>query len=106
MQKVETWFQNHRPQKTAKGKSRKVDHRVAGTWTLRKVVQHTMKERIAEGIAAKDKDAVPGTKEHIAVYQKACSELVEGLTPTQRAECERLVQEWNTAGPDPVTQAL
>jgi hypothetical protein len=106
MQKVETWFQNHRPRKKEKVKSHKVDHHVAGAWTIQKVVQHTMKQQIADRIAAKDQDAVPGTKEHISIYQTACSELVKSLTPVQLAECERLVEEWNTAGPDPVTQAM
>lgn len=107
LQKVETWFQNHRPhKKRAEPKTRTVDHRIAGTWNVRKVVQHTMKEEIAKHAAAKDATAVPGTQEYIIAYQKNCSEVVKNLTPEQLAKCQRKADKWNSVGPDATAQAM
>ena len=65
-----------------------------------------MKDHINELIAASHDGAQPGPQDYIKSYQGICSEVVEDLTPEQKAECERQVEEWNTTGPDPTTQAL
>jgi hypothetical protein len=104
---VETWFQNHRPhKKRTEAKTRTVDHRIAGTWNVRKVVQHTMKEEIAKHAAAKDATALPGTSAYIIAYQKNCSEVVKNLTSAQLVNCQQQAVEWNSAGPDATAQAL
>jgi hypothetical protein len=107
LQRLETWFQNHRPHnKGGKAKSKKADHSLLRNWTVRKVVAHTMKDQIVARVSATDKDAFPGSKEFIATYQEACTALIAGFTPAQHAECEQLVDQWNSVGPDPTTQAL
>jgi hypothetical protein len=65
-----------------------------------------MKDRINELIAARHNGASPGSEDYIKNYQAICSQVVKDLTPQQRADCERHVEEWNTTGPDPMNQAL
>jgi hypothetical protein len=65
-----------------------------------------MKERIAEGILAEDSNALPGSRAFLLHYQKQCSKVIMELTEEEKGECERLVQEWNTNGPDPEAKAL
>jgi hypothetical protein len=105
-QKLETWFQNHRPHKKEKAKSTKNDHSLLGQWTVRKLVQQTMKEEINRHIEANEPNAVAGSKDYIASYQEACTNVIAALTPAQLAECERQAEEWNTTGPDATTQAM
>jgi hypothetical protein len=92
--------------KKGKVQSKKDEHSLLGRWTVRRVVQHTMKDQIVERVTKKDRDALPGSKEFISAYQEACTALLAGLTPAQLVECERLVDEWNSVGPDSTTQAL
>jgi hypothetical protein len=106
LQKLENWFQNNRPKNTEKVKPKKNEHNLLGQWTVRKVVQHNMKDHINELIAARHNGALPGSQDYIKHYQGICSEVMEALTPQQEAECERQVEEWNTTGPDPTTQAM
>jgi hypothetical protein len=105
LQKVENWFQNNRPKNTQKAKPKKDDHSLLGQWTVRKVVQHTMKKQIDALIAENNDEAQPGSEDYIKSYQRICSEVVKNLTPAQRAECESLVEEWNSTGPDATTKA-
>ena len=106
-QKIENWFQNNRPHvKKAKGTSRHVDHRISHAWTVRKVVQQTMKDRIAAHVLAEDPSAVPGSQTYLTQYQKACSHITSHLTEDEKRECEELVNQWNAQGPDPETKAL
>jgi hypothetical protein len=65
-----------------------------------------MKDHINQLIATSQDGALPGSQDYIKSYQAICSEVVENLTPQQKAECERQVEEWNTTGPDATTQAL
>jgi hypothetical protein len=65
-----------------------------------------MKDQIIARVSTTHKDALPGSKEFISAYQQACTALIAAFTPAQTAECERLVDEWNSVGPDPTTQAL
>jgi hypothetical protein len=106
LQKVENWFQNNRRKNTQKAKPSKDEHNLLGQWTVRKVVQHTMKTQIDALIADNHDDAQPGSDTYIGTYQKTCTDVVKGLTAAQLAECERLVEEWNSTGPDAATQAL
>jgi hypothetical protein len=106
LKKLENWFQNNRPKNKEKPKAKKDEHNLLGNWTVRKVVRLTMKDHINELIAARHDGAQPGSEDYIKSYQGICSEVVKHLTAEQKAECERLVEEWNTTGPDPVTQAL
>jgi hypothetical protein len=106
MQKLENWFQNNRPKNAEKTKPKKDEQNLLVHWTLRKVVQHNMKDDINSLIAARHDGAQPGSQDYIKNYQGICSEVMEALTPAQKAEYERQVEEWNTTGPDPTTQAL
>jgi hypothetical protein len=65
-----------------------------------------MKEQINQCIRQLAKDAVPGSKQYISAYQLACTQVVDGLTPAQRADCERLSEQWNATGPDATTRAM
>jgi hypothetical protein len=103
---VENWFQNNRPKTTQKAKPNKDEHNLLGQWTVRKVVQHTMKDQIDALIADKTYGAQPGSDTYIGVYQKTCSDVVKGLTPAQLEQCEKLAEEWNTTAPNASTQAL
>ena len=64
-----------------------------------------MKKQIDALVAANNDDAQAGSETYISTYQKTCSAVVKGLTAAQLAECERLVQEWNSTGPDALTKA-
>jgi hypothetical protein len=69
LQKLENWFQNNRPKNTEKVKPKKNEHNLLGQWTVRKVVQHNMKDHINELIAARHNGALPGSQDYIKHYQ-------------------------------------
>jgi hypothetical protein len=64
-----------------------------------------MKDRIAEHISSKLPYAEIGDKDYISSYQEACSKVIAALTPAELAECERMGDQWNATGPDPLTKA-
>jgi hypothetical protein len=107
LQKLDNWFANHRPHVAKKGqmKSKKHDRSLLGDWSVRKVVQQTMKDRIAERISQTVPDAKKGDDDYISSYQKACTHVIAALSPAEVAECERLADQWNATGPDPLTKA-
>jgi hypothetical protein len=105
LQKVQNWFNNHRPRDDTKKKT-KSDKDGLVNWQVRNVVQQTKKDAILQRMAAN----VPGITRKddawISTYQKACTDVITDLTAEETRECEDLAKEWNETGPDPATQAM
>jgi hypothetical protein len=106
LQKLENWFNNHRPRDETKKKTKKRDKSALVNWKLRNVVQQTKRDVIKERMAMKAPGVTQEDNTWILTYQEACTEVIAGLTPAETRECERMAKEWNATGPDPVTQAM
>jgi hypothetical protein len=106
LQKLENWFYNHRPWDKTTKKTKKHDKSALVNWKLRNVVQQTKRDVIKERMAMKAPGVTQEDSTWISTYQEACTEVIDGLTQAETRECERMAQEWNATGPDPVTQAM
>jgi hypothetical protein len=105
-QKVENWFHNHRPHVPKPKNVKKRDKNGLVNWSVRKVVQHTKKDLILERMAENAPDVAQNDDQWISSYHLACTQVINDLSPGEKKECERIADEWNATGPDPLTQAL
>lgn len=106
IQKLENWFNNHRPRDETKKKTKKRDKSALVNWKLRNVVQQTKRDAIKQRMAVKAPGVTQEDSTWISTYQEACTEVIASLTHAETQECERLAKDWNATGPDPVTQAM
>lgn len=56
-------------------------------------------KREVEDICKEETQALPGTQDYIAGYQRALAQVVDGLDETEVAEFQRLAEEWTKKSP-------
>jgi hypothetical protein len=95
---VKLWFYNHGRKRASKDKLNYVRK-----WTLKLVVGHVKKAEVEE-ICREETQALPGTQEYIAGYQKALAKVVEDLDEEELSEFQDMVKEWNENKPPPEMQ--
>jgi cell wall assembly regulator SMI1 len=100
-QKIDTWFQNHRPKEQGK-KSQQIagDGRCSTIWTLRRVVQKLMPDEIHALVTSKAPNLSKGTKDYLALYPSCWTEVVLGISAERKLEFENLAEKWNEEGID------
>jgi hypothetical protein len=90
---VKEWFYNHGRKRNKKDKWNYV-----WKWTLKKVVVHQKKREI-EDICKEETQALPGTQDYLAGYQKALAQVVDGMDETEVAEFQDMANEWTKKSP-------
>jgi len=87
------WFYNY----GGKGES-KEKFRYGKKWTLKRVVGFMRKAEVEE-ICRRITDSAPGTTKYLGGYQKALSEVLEGLTEEEEAEYRAMAKTWTKKSP-------
>jgi hypothetical protein len=89
-----TWFGNNVTKKDST-EAPKAAH--GKQLTLRDVIKATHKDQIYALVNEKSK-AAPGQSEWLRFYPRVLTEYVEGLTPAEVQEAEKVLEEWNDNG--------